>query len=47
MLFSHTLNGYKKMPAKGGCQRCSNIQVMAAVKYMVERSKTHSDYTLW
>ena len=46
-LFIHSIRGYKNMPAKGGCPECSNAQVIAAVKFMVNKSKTKGDYVLW
>lgn len=47
VLFAHTIYGYKKMPEKGGCKNCSNSELEASVKYMVERSKTTGNYSLW
>lgn len=47
VLFAHTIYGYKKMPAKGGCKICSNAELEASVKYMVEESKTIGNYSLW
>ncbi len=47
VLFANTIRGYKKMPAKGGCHTCSNAELEASVKYMVEESKTDGNYLLW
>ena len=47
VLFAHTINGYKKMPAKGDCKDCSNSELEASVKYMVEESKITGNYSLW
>jgi cytochrome c5 len=47
VLFAHTIHGYKKMPAKGDCKNCSNSELEASVKYMVEQSKTTGNYSLW
>ncbi|WP_084028683.1 c-type cytochrome [Candidatus Rickettsiella isopodorum] len=47
VLFEHTILGYKKMPAKGDCKNCSNSELEASVKYMVEQSKTTGNYFLW
>lgn len=47
VLILNTINGYNSMPAKGGCKHCTNSEIIAAVKYMVEQSKTGGDYTLW
>lgn len=47
VLFAHTIYGYKKMPARGDCKNCSNSELEASVKYMVEASKTTGNYSLW
>ena len=47
VLFAHTIQGYKKMPPKGACKTCSNAELEASVKYIVEESKTQGDYSLW
>ena len=38
-LAEHAINGFKGMPAKGGCMACSDDEIKAAVDYMVEGSK--------
>lgn len=47
VLFTHAITGYKGMPEMGACYNCSQAEVMAAVKYMVQESKTEGDYSLW
>jgi cytochrome c5 len=37
VLYSHAINGYNAMPAKGGFTYLSDEQVMAAVNYMVDQ----------
>ena len=46
-LYLNTLNGVGNMAPKGGCTKCSDAQIKAAVKYMVQSSKTSGDYRLW
>lgn len=46
-LILNTLKGINNMPAKGGCKYCTNAEVIAAVKYLVEQNKTKGDYKLW
>lgn len=38
-LYTHAINGFNSMPAKGTCAACSDDEVKAAVKYMVDGSK--------
>jgi cytochrome c5 len=38
-LLEHALQGYKGMPAKGGCNNCSNEEIKSVVDYLVEKSK--------
>lgn len=47
VLFSHALRGYNRMPPRGTCITCSNEEILAATKYMVQESKTSGDYSLW
>lgn len=35
-LVDHAINGFNAMPAKGGCGGCSDEEIEAAVKHMVE-----------
>lgn len=46
-LILRTIHGYKNMPARGSCATCNDAQIIAAVKYMVQESKTSGDYILW
>ena len=34
-----SIQGFNKMPAKGGCEECSDEQIKAAIEVMVEQSK--------
>lgn len=47
VLILNTLKGIGNMPAKGSCAKCNTAQIKAAVKYMVNESKTEGDYILW
>lgn len=47
ILFVHAIQGYRAMPAKGKCDTCSNAEIEAAVKYLVEHGKEEGDYSLW
>jgi cytochrome c5 len=38
-LYTHALGGFNSMPPKGTCAACSDDEIKAAVKYMVENSK--------
>ena len=38
-LFTHALNGFNAMPAKGGCASCPDEEITNAVEYMVSESK--------
>lgn len=46
VLFTHTIHGYKRMPPRGTCISCTNAELQAAVKYMVQES-SDGDYSLW
>ena len=37
----------KSHPDNGGCKLCTNAELVDAVKYMVEESKTEGNYSLW
>ncbi len=47
VLVQHTIKGYRAMPAKGACVDCTDTDIIAAVKYMVQQSKSSGDYLLW
>lgn len=47
IVFYNTIRGHGNMPIRGGCVKCNDAQIKAAVKYMAETSKTTGDYTLW
>lgn len=38
-LYEHALQGFKGMPAKGGCSSCSDPEIKAAVDFMTAKSK--------
>lgn len=38
-LVQHALQGFKGMPAKGGCSNCSDAEVKAAVEYLTAKAK--------
>lgn len=46
-LILHTIQGYGHMPPRGGCMKCNDAEIKAAVKYMVQNSQTGRDYRLW
>jgi cytochrome c5 len=47
VLIEHAIDGYKGMPPKGSCYDCSDADVIAAVKYMVQQGKSQGNYLLW
>ncbi len=47
ILVTHSIKGYRGMPARGACYDCSDTDIIAAVKYMVQQSKSSGDYLLW
>lgn len=38
-LFAHAIAGYKLMPARGTCDTCSDEEIKATVKHMINHSK--------
>jgi cytochrome c5 len=38
-LYTHAISGFNSMPPKGACAACSDDDIKAAVKYMVDGSK--------
>jgi cytochrome c5 len=47
VLFERSLQGYHGMPPRGACYKCTDAEVIAAVKYMVQQSVPDSNYSLW
>jgi cytochrome c5 len=47
VLFTHAIRGYNRMPPKGTDIYRPNAEIEAAVKYMVQQSKSSGDYSLW
>jgi len=47
VLIDHTINGFANNPVRGACNECTDTDLIAAVKYMVQESKTTGDYRLW
>lgn len=46
VLIENTVNG-KKHLKNGGCKHCKTSEVIEAIKYMVNKSKTEGNYSLW
>lgn len=46
-MIMNTLEGMNNMPPRGGCRHCSGAEIIAAVKYMLQRSSNQRDYSLW
>lgn len=47
VLFGRAINGYKSHPPRGGCEKCTDGEIEAAVVYMVQTSQKGGDYKLW
>jgi cytochrome c5 len=47
VLVQHSIKGYRGMPVRGACYNCSDTDIIAAVKYMVQQGKSSGDYLLW
>ncbi len=47
VLIERAIDGYQGHPPMGACYHCSDADVIAAVKYMVQKSTTTGDYNLW
>lgn len=45
-LIQSTMNG-ERHPAHGGCKHCSTGEILDAIKYIVNQSKTEGNYSLW
>lgn len=39
--------GGTKHPANGGCKQCTDGEIIEAIKYMVSKSKTEGNFSLW
>lgn len=46
VLISNTIHG-DAHPKNGGCKKCTTGEVIEAIKYMVSKSKTEGNYSLW
>lgn len=46
VLIENTVKG-KNHPINGGCKQCVGGEVIDAIKYMVSKSKTEGNYSLW
>ncbi|CAN5263271.1 cytochrome c5 family protein [soil metagenome] len=42
VLVAHVFNGYKAMPARGLCPQCTDAEIEATVKYMLQEAKIKS-----
>ena len=47
VLYAHAIRGFNNMPMRGACVDCTDAEIMAATKYMVQQSKRGGDYKLW
>lgn len=48
VLILNTIAGLHNMPPKGGCKHCSNSEIIAATKYLVQQSSPEGDnFSLW
>lgn len=47
VLLTNSLRGINNMPPKGGCSECTNSEIIAAVKFMAQRSQSGRDFSLW
>ncbi|MFT4059824.1 MAG: c-type cytochrome [Legionella sp.] len=46
VLIENTIHS-KNHPKNGGCKQCTNGEIIEAIKYMVSKSKTEGNYSLW
>lgn len=46
VLVQRSIDGYKNHPPRGACYKCSDADIIAAVKYMAQKSGT-GNYQLW
>jgi cytochrome c5 len=47
VLLTNALHGINNMPPKGGCSECTNTEIIAAVKFMAQKSQSGKDFSLW
>jgi cytochrome c5 len=47
VVLRNSLHGIRKMPPKGGCLECTNSEIIAAVKFMAQKSQQGRDFSLW
>lgn len=47
VLIVNTIQGIGNMPARGGCKKCTNVDLIAAVKYMAQQANPKGNYSLW
>lgn len=45
--YENVMLGHNHHPVHGGCAACSDAEIKAAVKYMMQESSTGKDYSLW
>jgi len=46
-LIANTLHGYGGMAPKGSCTKCTDEEVIVAIKYMVDQSTKKGNHQLW
>ncbi len=46
VLIENTIKG-KDHPKNGGCDKCTTNEIIEAIKYIVNKSKTEGNYSLW
>lgn len=45
--YSNVVEGRKGHPSRGACPQCTDNELLAAVKYMMQQSATDKNYHLW
>ena len=38
-LFEHVVKGFKAMPARGACTKCTDVEIKAAIDYFVTKAQ--------
>lgn len=46
-VYLNVLSGKQGHPPQGACEECSDAEIKAAVKYMMQESSTGKDFSLW